>query len=193
MFFSNYAELYKSSQHYNYITKILKHIFVANVSVNILQAKENLLTTTYYKSLQRLVQVLQNMIKYIEEIKQKNLKNKMIKKRFTELCGEYDSRISLLNFNLLVDLMFSDQEEDNDTTFDAVELATSVSDIFSKSTELNGSTQHDKKITKILVERIYAVCTSVNILQAREELLTSTYYKSLQRLAQVLHNMKNLL
>ncbi|CAB5368051.1 unnamed protein product [Rhizophagus irregularis] len=188
--FSNYTELYKSSQHYDYITKILKHIFVANISVNILQAKKDLLTSNYYKSLQGLDQVLHNMIKYIEEIKQKNLKNKMIKKKFPELCEEYDSSISLLNFNLLVDLMFSDQEENYDTIFDAVELATSVSDIFSKSTESNGSTQHNKNIAKILTERVSAVITSVNILQAREESLTSTYYKGLQRLIQVLHSMK---
>ncbi|CAB4442257.1 unnamed protein product [Rhizophagus irregularis] len=89
-------------------------------------------------------------------------------------------------------------------TINTVELATSVaiplsqfiplikdvSEIFSKVTDLYWSAQHNENITRILLERVSAANTSVNILQARKDLLTSVYYKSLQRFVRVLHNMK---
>lgn len=76
------------------------------------------------------------MKKYIEvitpyNIMQKNLENNMIEKKIKELCEEYDSSISVLNFHSLVNFKFNDQEED-DIIFGAVKLATSVSDVFFK-------------------------------------------------------------
>ncbi|POG59039.1 kinase-like domain-containing protein [Rhizophagus irregularis DAOM 181602=DAOM 197198] len=93
----------------------MQRISTANISVNILQAREDLLTSIYYKSLQRLVQVLHNMIKFIEDITQYNtvqkfLGAKKIENGFKELCKEYDSSMTLLNFNLLVN--FNTENED---------------------------------------------------------------------------------
>ncbi|CAG8723439.1 4460_t:CDS:2 [Rhizophagus irregularis] len=94
---SKVIELYRSAQHNKNITRILvERISVASASINVLHARDDLLTSTYYKILQRLVQVLHNMKEYIEEITQYNtvqkfLGTEMIEKKFKELCKEYDS------------------------------------------------------------------------------------------------------
>src|SRR6266540_3738484 len=72
-------DLYKTAQHNKNITKILmERIIAANSAVNLLQAREDLFTSKNYTSLQRLVQVLQKMKKYIEEITQYNTVQKFI-------------------------------------------------------------------------------------------------------------------
>ncbi|RIA99615.1 kinase-like domain-containing protein [Glomus cerebriforme] len=51
--------------------------------------------------------------------------------------------------------------------------------------------QHNKNITKILLDRFFEANTIVNILRANEELFPSYYYTYLQRLIKVLLNMEN--
>src|SRR5688572_11114668 len=68
-----------------------------------------------------------------------------------------------------------------------VRLIKDVNEILSKVTELYETAQHNKNITKILMERIAAANSTVNILQ---DDLTSKDYTSLQRLVQVLQQMR---
>ncbi|RIA99620.1 kinase-like domain-containing protein, partial [Glomus cerebriforme] len=111
------TDLYKTAQHNKNITKILmERIAAANSAVNILQAREDLFTSNYYKSLQRLVKVLHNMKKFAEEITQYNklqklLGSKNIESKYQELSKEYDSSISSLSFILTVNLHFNAQDE----------------------------------------------------------------------------------
>ncbi|RIA93202.1 hypothetical protein C1645_27432 [Glomus cerebriforme] len=66
-----------------------------------------------------------------------------------------------------------------------------ISVIFGQATELYKTAQHNQNIAKILTERIIAANSFVNILYLREDIFNSYYYISLQRLVQVLINMKN--
>ncbi|PKY59330.1 hypothetical protein RhiirA4_550334, partial [Rhizophagus irregularis] len=124
--FMKVLELYDLAQHNNNITKILmERISAANTSVNILQARRDLLNSNYYKSLQRLVRVLHNMKKFIEDITQYNtvqkfLGAKKIENEFKELCKEYDSSMTSFNFNLLVN--FNTENEDKIVKEDVEQL-----------------------------------------------------------------------
>ncbi|CAB5381016.1 unnamed protein product [Rhizophagus irregularis] len=115
--FSKVTDLYRSAHHNKNITRILmERISAANTCVNILLSREDLLTSIYYKNLQRLVQVLHNMKKFIEEITQyntvqKHLGAKRIDNEFKELCKEYDSSMTLLSFNLVL-VNFNTENED---------------------------------------------------------------------------------
>src|SRR3954447_20720564 len=112
--FNEVKELYKTAQHNKNTTKILiERISVAFSVVSALQDDD--LSSKYDTSLQRLVEVLQEMEEYIEDITQYNsvqkfLKDKIIEKKFKDLRKEYDTSISLLNS---VDFKkFNIQEED---------------------------------------------------------------------------------
>ncbi|RIA99652.1 kinase-like domain-containing protein [Glomus cerebriforme] len=100
--FNKVMNLYNTAQHSKKKIKLLiERIGTANSAVSILR-EENLYTLHYYNNLQRLIQVLQKMRKYIEELIQYNkmkklLKSKSIKKMFKDLCEEYDMSIRLLN------------------------------------------------------------------------------------------------
>src|SRR5438045_9180516 len=77
----------------------MERISVVNSAINILQKREDLFTSHYYTSLQRLVRVLQAMIKFVKEIQHNEfLKAKIIKKKFKSLSKEYDNSVSLLDF-----------------------------------------------------------------------------------------------
>ncbi|RIA88661.1 kinase-like domain-containing protein [Glomus cerebriforme] len=92
-------DIYKTARHNKNITKILiERIASANSAVYILQTREDLFTSYYYKSLQILVKVLHNIRKFAEEITQYNkvqklLGSKNIESKYQELCKEYDSSI----------------------------------------------------------------------------------------------------
>jgi len=122
------TDLYRTAQHNKNITKILtERIAAAYSAVSILQTREDLFTSKNYSSLQRLVQVLQKMKKYIKEITQYNtvqkfLGAKLIENQFKELCKEYDSSISLLNFTLTVGFNFNKEIEDKILKEDVNEL-----------------------------------------------------------------------
>ncbi|CAI2198596.1 14386_t:CDS:2, partial [Funneliformis geosporum] len=111
-------DLYKTAQHNKNITKVLmERIIAANSAVEILKAREDLFTLKNYTSLQILIQVLQKMKKFIEEITQYNtvqkfLWPKLIEKRFKELCKDYESSISLLDFTLTVDFRINSDKDD---------------------------------------------------------------------------------
>ena len=70
-----------------------------------------------------------------------------------------------------------------------VPLIKEVTEIHIKVTDIYGTAQHCKNIKKNFMERISLVNSAVNILQKREDLFTSHYYTSLQRLVRVLQNM----
>ncbi|CAI2165932.1 2504_t:CDS:2 [Funneliformis geosporum] len=111
-------DLYKTAQHNKNITKVLvERIIAASSAVEMLKAREDLFTLKNYTSLQRLVEVLQKMKKYIEGITQYNtvqkfLGAKLIEKQFKELCKDYDSSITLLSFTLTVDFKINSEKED---------------------------------------------------------------------------------
>ncbi|GBB91817.1 hypothetical protein RclHR1_01920021 [Rhizophagus clarus] len=171
--FSKVTDLYKSAQHNKNITRILlERVSAANISVNILQAREDLLTSIYYKSLQRLVQVLQNMKKYIEEITQYNtvqkfLGAKTIEKKYKELCHEYDSSIISLNLNLSVNLFNFNTEQEDIIVKEDVEqlikfqeaLADSMKDVQQKITFTNDQ-------MNVLVERVSEMSITMQIMQS---------------------------
>ncbi|CAG8723705.1 8984_t:CDS:2 [Rhizophagus irregularis] len=125
--FSKVTDLYRSAHHNKNITRILmERISAANTCVNILLSREDLLTSIYYKNLQRLVQVLHNMKKFIEEITQyntvqKHLGAKRIDNEFKELCKEYDSSMTLLSFNLVL-VNFNTENEDKIVKEDVEQL-----------------------------------------------------------------------
>ncbi len=78
-------DLYKTAQHNKNTTKILmERIIAANSAVNLLQAREDLFTSKDYVNLQRLVQVLQKMKKFIEEITQYNTVQKIMRDKSIE-------------------------------------------------------------------------------------------------------------
>src|ERR1043166_6021637 len=64
-----------------------------------------------------------------------------------------------------------------------------ASETVSKIAKLYNDAQHNKKITKLLMDRIAAANFAVSILRD-DDLYTSTHYANLQRLVQVLHKMK---
>ena len=81
----------------------MERISAANSAVNIC---DNLYTSKDYNNFQRLVQVLQDMKKYIEEITQYNavqkfLKSKSIEDNFEDLCKEYDANINCISLKKL--------------------------------------------------------------------------------------------
>ncbi|CAG8496921.1 4403_t:CDS:2 [Rhizophagus irregularis] len=182
--FSKVTDLYRSAQHNKNITMILmQRISTANISVNILQAREDLLTSIYYKSLQRLVQVLHNMIKFIEDITQYNtvqkfLGAKKIENGFKELCKEYDSSMTLLNFNLLVN--FNTENED-------INLL------------VNFNTENEDKIVKEDVEQLVkfqeALVESMNdvkqnVFHTNDQM--NSVVERISEMAITMHNMQNL-
>ncbi|CAI2194753.1 5249_t:CDS:2, partial [Funneliformis geosporum] len=121
-------DLYKTAQHNKNITKVLmERIIAANFSVEMIKAREDLFTLNNYTSLQRLIQVLKKMIKFIEEITQYNtvqkfLSAKSIEKQFKALCKDYDSSINLLNFILTVYFRINSDKEDKILKEDIEEL-----------------------------------------------------------------------
>ncbi|CAB4391634.1 unnamed protein product [Rhizophagus irregularis] len=156
--FSKVTDLYRSAQHNKNITMILmERISTANISVNILQAREDLLTSIYYKSLQRLVQVLHNMIKFIEDITQYNtvqkfLGAKKIENGFKELCKEYDSSMTLLNFNPLVN--FNTENEDKIVKEDIEQLVKFQEALVESMNDVKQNVFHTNDQMNSVVERI---------------------------------------
>jgi soluble cytochrome b562 len=122
---------------------------------------------------------------------QKLLENNKIEENFQDLRNEYDSKISLLNFDDFKE--FNTQEEDKILKGDILKLQEtlvkkSIAEVLNEVTELYEMAQHNKNITRILMERIAAANSMVCIL--RDDDLASKDYTSLQRLVQVLQNMK---
>ncbi|GBC03161.1 hypothetical protein RclHR1_00500009 [Rhizophagus clarus] len=124
---SEVTDLCKSAQHCKNIVKILlERISTVNVSINILQARGDL-TSTYYKSLQRLLQILQGIKIYSKEITQYNTVQKFlgtntVEKKFKELCEEYDSSIISLNSSLSVNFFFNTKQDDEIVKEDVEQL-----------------------------------------------------------------------
>ncbi|GBC00893.1 hypothetical protein RclHR1_00400007 [Rhizophagus clarus] len=169
--FSKVTDLYKSAQHNKNIAGILlERISAANITVNILQARENLLTSTYYKSLYRLVHILQDMKIYIEEVTQYNtmqnfLKINIIEKKFKELREEYDNSFDFLKFNLSLNCNFNAKEEDIVVKEDIAEslkfqeiLTESMKDVQQKVTFTNDQ-------MNVLVERISEMSITMQTMQ----------------------------
>src|SRR6266480_108437 len=71
-----------------------------------------------------------------------------------------------------------------------VPLIKEVAEILGKINELYSTAQHNKKITKLLRERIAVANSTVCILQG-EDLYTAVHFAGLQRLNQVLRKMQN--
>jgi DNA-binding protein YbaB len=155
--------LYESAQHNKKIAKLfMERISAAYTSVHILQAREELLTPAYYRSFQRLVQVLHNMKKYIEEIIQYNtvqklLRTKSIEKKYEELCKEYDSSMVSLNLNLSVNFLNLDINKEVAIVKDDVTellkfqdaLIESMNDVKQKVSHTNDEQVNESKIDRI--------------------------------------------
>src|ERR1043165_185977 len=121
---SKVKESYETAQHNKNITQILmERISAAYSAVRILQ--EDALHNTRYVNLQKLVQVLQQIRKYAEEITQYDtlqiiFEYDIIEQKFKDLRNKYDNGISLLNF---IDFKkFNEQEEDKVLKEDIEEL-----------------------------------------------------------------------
>ncbi|CAB4442260.1 unnamed protein product [Rhizophagus irregularis] len=168
--FSKVMDLYRSAQHNKNITRILmERISTANISVNILQAREDLLTLIYYKSLQRLVQVLHNMIKFIEDITQYNTVQKFLGARkiengFKELCKEYDSSMTLLNFNLLVN--FNTENEDKIVKEDVEQLVKFQEALVESMNDVKQNVFHTNDQMNSVVERISEMAIAMHNMQS---------------------------
>ncbi|CAB4382351.1 unnamed protein product [Rhizophagus irregularis] len=198
------TDIYHTTQHYkNIIKNFMERISMANSAVNILQKRKELFTSNhYYTSLRRLVQVLQNMIKFVKETQyNESLKVKTIKKRFKSLNKEYDNSISLLDF---FDFKkFNAQEEDKILKedieeflkFQTASMINTIVKILDEVKELCKKAQHNKKIAVILTKRISKVISLIEIIQQKDDLFTSHYedshHNNLRRLIlQVPQNMK---
>ncbi|CAB4490918.1 unnamed protein product [Rhizophagus irregularis] len=198
------TDIYHTTQHYkNIIKNFMERISMANSAVNILQKRKELFTSNhYYTSLRRLVQVLQNMIKFVKETQyNESLKVKTIKKRFKSLNKEYDNSISLLDF---FDFKkFNAQEEDKILKedieeflkFQTASMINTIVKILDEVKELCKKAQHNKKIAVILTKRISKVISLIKIIQQKDDLFTSHYedshHNNLRRLIlQVPQNMK---
>jgi hypothetical protein len=195
------TDIYCTAQHYKNIKKnFMERISVANSAVNILQKRKDLFTPYYFTSLQRLVRVLQNMIKFVKETQYNEfLKAKTIKKKFISLSKEYDNSINLLNF---FDFKkFNAQEEDKILKedieeflkFQTVSTKNTIAKILDEVEKLCKMAQHNKNIAEILKERISKANLLVENLQQNNDLLTSNYdagINNLRRLKQVIQNMK---
>ncbi|PKK72894.1 kinase-like protein [Rhizophagus irregularis] len=183
--FSKVTDLYRSAQHNKNITMILmERISTANISVNILQAREDLLTSIYYKSLQRLVQVLHNMIKFIEDITQYNtvqkfLGAKKIENGFKELCKEYDSSMTLLNFNPLVN--FNTENEDKIVKEDIEQLVKFQEALVESMNDVKQNVFHTNDQMNSVVERISEMAIIMQSMQSNMNSMTYTVDNKIQK------------
>ncbi|CAG8569591.1 5595_t:CDS:2 [Rhizophagus irregularis] len=180
--FSKVADLYRSAQHNKNITGILmERISAANTSVGILQAREDLLNSNYYKSLQRLVRVLRNMKKFIEDITQYNtvqkfLGAKKIESEFKELCKEYDSSMTSLNFNLLV-VNFNTETEDKIVKEDVEQLIKFQEALVESMNNVEQKVSHTNDQMNLVVERVSEMAITMQNMQIggyRESFTTGT-------------------
>ncbi|GBC49576.2 kinase-like domain-containing protein [Rhizophagus irregularis DAOM 181602=DAOM 197198] len=187
-------ELCKKAQHNKKIAGILtKRISKVIPLIKIIQQKDELFTSHYedsHNNLRRLIlQVPQNMKKYIEEITQYDtmqelLETETFEKKFKELRNEYNDivKISLLNFNINFDFKINEQEDDKILLTDLVKSR--IAKIFNEVKELYKIAQHNKNITFNLIKRMFEAYFAV--IQANKDLDTS----HLQRLFQVFKEMK---
>ncbi|PKC68055.1 hypothetical protein RhiirA1_457694 [Rhizophagus irregularis] len=177
---SKVIELYRSAQHNKNITRILvERISVASASINVLHARDDLLTSTYYKILQRLVQVLHNMKEYIEEITQYNtvqkfLGTEMIEKKFKELCKEYDSCIILLNSNLSVNFNFNTEQEDKIIKEDIVQLSKFQKVLAECINDVKQKVTHTNDQMNLIVERVSEMAITMQSMQSNMKSMTYT-------------------
>ncbi|CAB4434222.1 unnamed protein product [Rhizophagus irregularis] len=168
--FSKVTELYRSAQHNKNITRILlERVSAANISVNILQAREDLLTSIYYKSLQRLVGVLHNMNEFIKEITQYNtvqkfLVAKKIENEYKELCKEYDSSMTLLSFNLLV--KFNTENEDKIVKEDVEQLVKFQEALVESMNDVKQKVSHTNDQMNSVVERVSEMAMTMQSMQS---------------------------
>ncbi|CAB4435686.1 unnamed protein product [Rhizophagus irregularis] len=172
------TDIYHTTQHYkNIIKNFMERISMANSAVNILQKRKELfIPNHYYTSLRRLVQVLQNMIKFVKETQYKeSLKVKTIKKDLKE-----EDKI-----------LKEDIEEF--LKFQTASIINTIVKILDEVKELCKKAQHNKKIAEILTKRISKVIPLIKIIQ-QEDLFTSHYedsHNNLRRLIlQIPQNMK---
>ncbi|CAB4391632.1 unnamed protein product [Rhizophagus irregularis] len=174
---SKVIELYRSAQHNKNITRILvERISVASASINVLHARDDLLTSTYYKILQRLVQVLHNMKEYIEEITQYNtvqkfLGTEMIEKKFKELCKEYDSCIILLNSNLSVNFNFNTEQEDKIIKEDIVQLSKFQKVLAECINDVKQKVTHTNDQMNLIVERVSEMAITMQSMQSNMKIM----------------------
>ncbi|POG59038.1 kinase-like domain-containing protein [Rhizophagus irregularis DAOM 181602=DAOM 197198] len=184
---SKVIELYRSAQHNKNITRILvERISVASASINVLHARDDLLTSTYYKILQRLVQVLHNMKEYIEEITQYNtvqkfLGTEMIEKKFKELCKEYDSCIILLNSNLSVNFNFNTEQEDKIIKEDIVQLSKFQKVLAECINDVKQKVTHTNDQMNLIVERVSEMAITMQSMQSNMKSMTYTEDNKIQK------------
>ncbi|POG74739.1 kinase-like domain-containing protein [Rhizophagus irregularis DAOM 181602=DAOM 197198] len=148
----------------------MERISAANTSVGILQAREDLLNSNYYKSLQRLVRVLRNMKKFIEDITQYNtvqkfLGAKKIESEFKELCKEYDSSMTSLNFNLLV-VNFNTETEDKIVKEDVEQLIKFQEALVESMNNVEQKVSHTNDQMNLVVERVSEMAITMQNMQS---------------------------
>jgi hypothetical protein len=163
------TDLYRSAQHNKNIAKyLMERISAAYTSVHMLQAREELLTSAYYRSFQRLVQVLQNMKKFIEEITQYNTVQKFfgaksIEKKYEELCKEYDSSMVSLNLNLSVNFLNLDVKKEIETVREDVSELLKFQDALRESMQKVSDT--NDQMNKV-VERVSEMSITMQNMQS---------------------------
>ncbi|CAG8483134.1 11578_t:CDS:1 [Funneliformis mosseae] len=117
------SDIYKTALHCKNITRILMERISAAVSAVILQSSEDLLKD--HIGLHKLIQTLNKMKIYIDEITQYDivlqfLKDKSIENKFKDLCKEYDDRNDVLSF--AIELKTNAEKEDKVLEGDVKEL-----------------------------------------------------------------------
>jgi hypothetical protein len=170
------VDLYSTAQHNKRITKLLmERVAAANSAISILR-EDDLYTSRHYSNLQRLVQVLQNMKNYAEEITQYNKVQKFlgaqaIEASFINLCKEYDSSIQLLNLTLMADFKVNKEKENKILQEDLKELtkfqaalAESITDANKKLDSAHATISNvDQKVSDI-VEKVSAMAFTMQSL-----------------------------
>src|SRR5581483_2926584 len=82
------------------------------------------------------------------------------------------------------------ETSDNDPFARFVPFIKDVAEILNKTVDLRNMVEHNKKITKNLIERIAKAFSMLSIIR-EDDLYTSTHDVKLQELVQVLQNMKS--
>ncbi|CAI2162738.1 18464_t:CDS:2 [Funneliformis geosporum] len=163
--FNETVEIYQAAQYNKKICRILldrvqiADTAVRNIKIHREESKEFFSEKNLF-NLQRLLNVIVKICKFVEEISQlkglyKYLNSKNIEKSVKELMNEFDSTIQLLEFSLQVDFRLRADKDNKDIKADIKDFYLYLEDIGSGITDVNQS------VSKVF-EQINALNTKVN-------------------------------
>ncbi|GBC03227.1 hypothetical protein RclHR1_05020004 [Rhizophagus clarus] len=180
------VDLYGTAQHNKRITKLLmERVAAANSAISILR-EDDLYTSKHYANLQKLVQVLQKMKKYAEEITQYNKVQKFlgaqtIETTFTNLCKEYEISIHLLNLTLVVDFKVNEEKERKILQEDVKELMKFQKALAESFTDVNKKVDSVEQKVSDIVEKVSAMAITMQNLdhKGNQSKIDNIFHESL--------------